>query len=169
MKTTKDFTFFFTGNDYLSNWYQCKFEGLFSDINYEFCCVEQYMMFAKAMLFCDYATAKEILKTKDPKNHKNLGRMVKNFDEHIWKLHCADIVYKGCEFKFLQNRDLLLQLLDTTPTLLVEASPYDKIWGIGLSENDKNALDMSKWKGENKLGKILTNLRNDFLKQMEKL
>lgn len=117
------------------------------------------------MLFGDKEIAAEILLKKDPKDHKALGRKVKNFDSNVWDEKCKEIVYQGNYLKFTQNDMLLTQLLATCGTTLVEASPYDKIWGIGLEATHPDAKDPKKWRGKNYLGEVLTNLREDLIKQ----
>lgn len=96
------------------------------------------------------------------KKIKDLGRKVKNYDEKIWVEHREKYVFRGNYEKFTQNLDIQEVLLNTGKTILVEASPYDKIWGIGLAANDPEAKDPSKWKGLNLLGKGLTRLRDEL-------
>lgn len=90
---------------------------------------------------------------------KKLGREVKNYDDAIWSEKRFNVVSVANREKFTQNEDLYKVLMATTGTTLVEASPYDKIWGIGLGEGDPNIKDRNKWKGLNLLGQVLTNLR----------
>lgn len=152
------FTFFFTEASPFSNWYPCRFvvDGI------EFNCTEQHMMHGKAMLFGDTDVAAEVLAAAHPREHKALGRKVKNFDDHVWRRERVRIVTAGNRAKFTQNPDLLAQLLATAGTTLVEASPYDKIWGIGLDAKDPRASDPAQWKGQNLLGKLLTELRDEL-------
>ncbi len=169
----ENFTFFWKSNSCFSHWYPSKFIGqgiLWHEVKYlngmpnenEFNCMEQYMMYHKAMLFLDREIAKEIMMTKDPKEQKRLGRKVANFDEKVWKQKRSAIVYWGNEKKFQQNEVCMSKLLETVGTTLVESSPYDKIWGIGLSKSDPRANDRDQWKGLNLLGEILTFLRMKF-------
>jgi ribA/ribD-fused uncharacterized protein len=123
------------------------------------------MMYHKAKLFGDTVIASEILKTTDPGEQKALGRKVKDFDPIIWEKNAKQIVYDGCKLKFTQNHKLLNVLLQTKGTLLVEASPYDKVWGIGLGEDDPLIHDPKNWKGTNWLGEVLTKLRDDLLNE----
>ncbi len=122
---------------------------------------EQWMMYNKALLFKDFVSAKSIIYTKNPKKVKALGRKIANFDEEVWRKHREDIVYNGTIHKFTQNPNLKKQLLDISQDF-VEASPYDTIWGIGLSANDPLAKHESTWKGLNLLGKILTKVRHEL-------
>jgi hypothetical protein len=153
------FTFFFTEANPFSQWYACKF----TVGGNTFTCAEQYMMHGKALLFADTETAAKILAADHPRQHKALGRKVKPFDDATWKRERAAIVRAGNHAKFTQNAELLDQLLATKGTTLVEASPYDKIWGIGLAATDPRAKDPALWRGQNLLGKILTELRDQLL------
>ena len=155
IKRKVGFHFFWGG--FLSQWYISDFK--IDNVVYN--CAEQFMMAYKAKLFNDEESYKKILNTKKPKEQKRLGRMVKNFEINKWNKIAKEIVYKGNYDKFTQNEVLKLKLLNTTG-LLVEASPYDTIWGIGLSESDPDAKNSNKWRGKNWLGEILTKLREDL-------
>ena len=164
---SEQFTFFWNGP--FSQWYPSPFEidgRMF--IN-----AEQFMMYSKALLFKDEDIACKIMKSINPKEQKALGRKVKNFNIETWSAPVAthigvklpiawSVVSKGSWNKFSQNPDLLEMLADTAGTTLVEASPYDKIWGIGLSEWDSARLTRKNWLGTNWLGEILTNVRLDL-------
>ncbi len=154
------YTFFWKSHSPFSQWYLCNFvvDGI------EFNCAEQYMMYKKAELFSDLETAKKILESTSPAKQKKLGRQVKGFDQQIWDQHCKQIVYEGNYAKFTQNPDLKEELLKTKGTILVEASPVDRIWGVGLSEEDPRILNPKEWRGRNYLGEILTKLREDLMK-----
>lgn len=130
----------------------------------EFLSAEQYMMYCKAMLFTDRNIAKRIIETKEAKEVKDLGRGVKNFVEDTWEVFRWQIVYQGNYYKFTQNTKLQEVLLSTQGTTLVEASPFDKIWGIGLSKDNKMAQIRQTWQGKNLLGEILTELRIELMK-----
>lgn len=160
MDNTK-FTFFWRTESPFSQWHPTNFvvEGI------NFNCAEQFMMYKKAKLFCDDETAEAILSTSKPSVQKQLGRTVKNFDAAEWLQNRERIVYEGNFHKFTQNKSLQKQLMDTGDSLLVEASPVDDIWGIGLSADNPDAAFPERWKGLNLLGKILTELREDLKKQ----
>ena len=149
-----------TENGYLSNWYSCKFTD---NINY-YNNTEQYMMYMKAILFGDKEIATKILISKNPKEIKALGRQVKNFRDDIWNMYKELVMIDGLRLKFNQNQDLLNLLLSTGDELLVEASPYDKIWGIGLAADNPDSNDITKWRGQNLLGYSLMKVRY-YLKQ----
>jgi ribA/ribD-fused uncharacterized protein len=152
------FTFFFTAASPFSQWHPCTFTG----DGHAFCCAEQFMMHGKAVLFGDAKIAAQILAATDPKQHKALGRKVAGFDAARWRAAREGIVKAGNHAKFTQNPALLATLLATRGTTLVEASPFDRIWGIGLAATDPRASDPSKWRGQNLLGKILTELRDEL-------
>lgn len=141
-----------------SQWYACDF-----DVDGQhYTTAEQYMMAEKARLMRDEETCRKILEASDPSEFKALGRMVKNFDETLWNTHKYDIVVKGNLYKFSQNQDLKKFLLSTEDKVLVEASPYDTIWGIGLGADGAEANEPSKWRGENLLGFALMEVRSQL-------
>jgi ribA/ribD-fused uncharacterized protein len=119
-------------------------------------CCEQYMMHQKALTFGDSEIAEKVLQTSNPKDQKGLGRQIKGFDKDKWDSVCLGIVYRGNFAKFSQNPDLMEELLSTGDRLLVEASPFDKIWGIGMAEEDPGVDDPANWKGLNLLGWSIT-------------
>jgi ribA/ribD-fused uncharacterized protein len=125
----------------------------------EYSSAEQFMMFHKAIIFLDIESAKNIMKIDNVRKIKQLGREVQNFDETIWKYYRSKIVFEGNKAKFTQNSKLKEELLLTKGTTLVEASPYDKIWGIGLPANDSKSQTRKTWNGLNLLGEILTKIR----------
>jgi ribA/ribD-fused uncharacterized protein len=153
------YTFFFTEASPFSQWYRCTFTAGGTTFH----CAEQYMMHGKALLFGDAQVAAEILAADHPRQHKALGRKVKGFDDAAWRRERLAIVRAGNHAKFTQNPALRDLLLATRGTTLVEASPYDKIWGIGLAASDPRAQDAKQWKGQNLLGQILTALRDELL------
>ncbi|MGB4817632.1 MAG: NADAR family protein [Saprospiraceae bacterium] len=145
--------FFFGGM--FSNWFPSYFtvDGILYN------CGEQYMMYQKAVLFGDKESAKQIMCERDPAWQKQLGRKVKGFDKAEWDKVKYDIVKKGLREKFFQNpgcKDLLNACKDR---IIVEASPTDRIWGIGYYAKDA-MKNRANW-GENLLGKILTELANE--------
>ena len=127
------------------------------DITY-YCC-EQYMMAKKAKLFNDEKVYDMIMSEEYPSVQKELGKMVSNFNKVVWDKHKFDIVVNANYLKFTQDETLKELLLDTGDKTIVEASPYDTIWGIGLSCDDDRVLDESKWEGENLLGKAIMKVR----------
>ena len=105
------------------------------------------MMAEKARLFGDAATLEKILAAPSPKSAKTLGRKVQNFDLAVWTAHCRDIVTRGNVEKFRQHASLRKFLLGTAGKVIVEASPSDRIWGIGLRQSDERAMDPRRWPG----------------------
>lgn len=150
------FTFFWNGP--FSQWYPSTF--VVDGVTYN--CAEQYMMAQKALLFKDLTAHAKIMSTDSPKEQKKMGREVRNFQVHKWEKRAKQVVKDGNLAKFGQNPDLKQVLLETEGTTLVEASPYDKIWGIGLAEDDPKAQDRSQWQGENWLGEVLTQVREEL-------
>ena len=143
-------------NEEFSNWYPCEFtiEGI------KYFCVEQYMMAKKAILFGDITIYQQIMKSSDPGECKDLGKLVRNFDSKVWDKSKYEIVYNGNYAKFTQNPDLMAKLVATGDAILAEASPLDKVWGIGISGDDSRAKRPDLWNGKNLLGKILMEIRN---------
>lgn len=127
-------------------------------------CCEQYMMAEKARLFGDDYALKQIMSTNDPSIQKSWGRKVNNFNQEEWEKVAQEVVYKANYAKFTQYGDLKQKLLDTGNKTIVEASPYDRIWGIGLACDDSRALDPQKWRGTNWLGIAIMKVREDLRK-----
>ena len=123
---------------------------------------EHYMMAGKAKLFNDLEILEQILKSDTPNQAKSLGRKVKNFDPQLWDEHKYEIVKQGNLLKFSQNEKFKEFLLSTNDKILVEASPYDTIWGIGMLETDSKAENPKQWKGENLLGFALMEVRDEL-------
>jgi ribA/ribD-fused uncharacterized protein len=121
---------------------------------------EQYMMAEKARLFRDEETRSKILLEEAPDLVKKLGRKVNHFDETIWLQHRFEIVVCANEAKFGQNEAIRNYLLGTGDKILVEASPVDTIWGIGLAEKDVRAGNPEQWRGQNLLGFALMKVRS---------
>lgn len=154
-----NYEFFWGHPSPFSNWHPCTFEmdGLV------FNCSEQAMMYYKAMLFKDEETAKKIMESKDPWEQKRLGRKVVGFTDELWNANRMEIMVNILLAKFSQNKDLHAALMGTGVRMFVEASPYDRIWGIGLSADDPRALDEKEWQGLNLLGKALDTVKGILL------
>ena len=144
----------------LSQWYAASFWQ--DEVRYA--CAEQYMMAKKAECFGDKETLGQILATKDPAQMKALGRQVRGFDAKVWDEVKFSIVLNASYLKFSQNATLRDFLLLTGSRVLVEASPVDKIWGIGMSADDENAQNPMKWRGQNLLGFALMRARDEIAK-----
>jgi len=159
MRSENGMLLFWRANEIYANWYLAEFVVNGQSFN----CGEQWMMFSKAVLFGDLEVAVKILQEIHPRRQKLLGRQVRGFDVAIWTVHSEDLVFTGVLEKFRQNAALGAELLATGEALLVEASPDDRIWGIGLEEEDPRALDPTQWQGENRLGKVLMRVRASLL------
>ena len=147
-------------NSLYSQWYLCDFE----DKNREkYSSAEQYMMIKKAELFKNFEMVKKMKKIKSPKILKELWREIKNFDEEIWKQHRFEIVKKWNYFKFSQNKDLLKYLKEHKNLILVEWSPYDKIWWVGIHYKDEKIKNEKNWKWLNLLWKAIMEVREKLL------
>lgn len=138
-----------------SQWYPCRFNVE----NVAYNCAEQYMMAGKAIIFRDWITLCDIMMEDDPREQKKLGRGVRNFDNDTWLANARDIVYQGNLAKFSQNEYLRSKLLETGDAILVEASPYDKLWGIGIGEDHPDINNPDRWQGKNWLGEVLMRVR----------
>lgn len=146
----------------LSQWWDQEFR--LDGITYS--CSEQYMMAEKARLFNDGEMLKKIMETKYPKEMKAYGRAVQNFNPVIWEENCYEIVKRASKAKFSQNPELLEFLFTTGKRILVEASPRDRIWGIGMGKSNPDAENPIKWRGKNLLGFALTQARDELMKEL---
>lgn len=148
-----------------SQWWYSPF--IFNDVTFN--TTEHWMMAKKALLFDDSVSFQKIINAQSPSAAKSLGRNVLNFDQTVWDQHKFDIVVKGNLLKFNQNKQLRDFLLGTNDNILVEASPYDRIWGIGLDENSPDVKNPVRWRGLNLLGFALMEvrdiIRNKILKE----
>ena len=150
--------FFYNGP--FSQWYTSPFKFQGETFN----TAEQFMMLGKAVVFEDFDVAHAIMRTQNPSEQKKLGRKVRGYDDDVWIGHGYGVVLLGNLLKFTQCKevgDYIAQHPDVE--LFVEASPYDKKWGIGLGMNDDRRFDFNEWDGENLLGQVITDVRN-FLK-----
>lgn len=144
-----------------SQWYESQF--VINGIEYQ--SAEQFMMAEKALLFNDKNIYEQIIKSSKPDKIKELGRQVKNFNQRIWEENRFEIVLRGNFHKFSQNQILSEFLKNTNDRILVEASPVDSIWGVGLAQNDENIEIPYFWNGLNLLGYALMETR-DILNQI---
>ena len=159
---------------FLSNWYKSPFssktciEGYdefkiakISKYPYEipYVCAEQFLMAMKATLFEDQQTHEKIMQTKSPREMKDFGRRVKNFNKTVWDANKMFIMRSALFCKFDQNEELKNGLLLTGDKILIEASPYDHVWGVGLGPSDERLLNTNMWRGQNLLGQCLMDIR----------
>ncbi len=138
-----------------SNFYPCEIEEGSTTYN----CVEQFFTAEKARTFKDSEALHKIMSTNVPSVQKSVR--VKNYSDQEWNMKSMDVMYRAVKLKFEQNPYLKEKLLETGSKLLVEASPFDRHWGVGISMNSPDITNRSKW-GENRLGKILMEIRADL-------
>jgi len=158
-KEDEEFCLFWGGT--FSQW--AKYDMDIDGVKYN--CCEQYMMAEKARLFDDQEMLEKIMSLKDPREQKKCGRKVKGFDREKWEAIARDVVYKANYAKFTQNENCLHTLKEQEGKTIVEASPYDKIWGIGLSKDDPRAKDKSQWEGTNWLGEAIMQVRDKLIEE----
>ncbi|MGW7053252.1 NADAR family protein [Streptomyces sp. NPDC054887] len=139
----------------LSQWWPVEF----TEDGHTYRSAEHYMMAHKAWLFDDPDSAARILAAGHPAEAKSLGRRITGFDERTWREHRYGIVVRGSIAKFGQHQDLRTYLLGTRERVLVEASPLDRVWGIGLAADDACAASPTTWRGLNLLGFALMDAR----------
>jgi len=159
----EQFTFFWHGP--FSQWAKSPFT--LHDLYFK--TAEHYMMWFKDQVFSGGKLAQRILDARHPSEAKALGREVENFDKKIWDAIAKIGVFRGNMAKFSQNPHMLSDLLLTEGTTLVEASPEDTIWGIGLAADDPRAQQRDTWLGTNWLGEVLTDVRTTILEIQESL
>lgn len=142
----------------LSQWWLCEFdvEGIL------YRSTEHWMMAEKARLFQDEEMLEKIIECKTPAEAKKLGRKIRNFAPEKWNANRYEIVKQGNLHKFGQNESMKTFLLQTQNRILVEASPVDPIWGIGLAKDHKNVEQPEEWKGLNLLGFALMEVREEL-------
>lgn len=139
----------------LSQWWPADF--IIDGITYR--TAEHFMMAEKARLFGDTETAERIIAVGHPEEAERLGRQIRGFDDATWERERFEIVVRGNVAKFGQNEDLLEFLLKTKERVLVEASPRDRVWGIGIGHDNENAERPRYWRGRNLLGFALMEAR----------
>jgi len=143
------------GPHVLSQWWPAAFvvEGV------TYATAEHWMMAEKARLFGDRDAERAAVEAGHPAEAKAAGRLVRNFDDAVWTRRRVAVVVEGSVHKFDQHDELRAYLLGTGERVLVEASPRDRIWGIGLGATDERATDAARWRGENLLGFALMEAR----------
>ncbi|MCD2464096.1 MULTISPECIES: NADAR family protein [unclassified Streptomyces] len=139
----------------LSQWWPAPF--VVDGVSYA--TAEHWMMAAKARLFEDAEAERAALSARTPAEAKKAGRLVRGFDETVWARERFGIVVEGSVRKFSSDEALRGYLLGTGTRVLVEASPVDRVWGIGLAADDPRAHDPASWRGDNLLGFALMEAR----------
>ncbi|PJM75025.1 NADAR domain-containing protein [Bifidobacterium simiarum] len=163
---------FWNGEDWASNFHPAPFVVEWKDDDesvreLRFSCSEQWFMFRKAWRFHDRSAMDAVLQPElKPYQYKKIGRGVRNFDESVWNEESSGYMFEALMFKFTQNPDLAKRLLETGDQVLVECSPFDVIWGVGLGKQTKDGQTDSRWKdsrnwrGRNLLGFLLMDVRD---------
>lgn len=146
------------GPSCLSQWWPSAFTV--GDVRYA--TAEHWMMARKARLFGDPEAERAALSARTPAEAKTAGRLVRGFDDAVWRRERYGIVVEGSVHKFASDPALRSYLLATGDRVLVEASPMDRIWGIGISADDARALDPAAWRGLNLLGFALMDARREL-------
>lgn len=141
-----------------SQWYDAGFDT--DGIHYP--TAEHYIMAEKARLFGDDEICEKILASTHPHDAKKLGRAVRNYQDKVWHDNRFEIVTRGNVAKFSQHEPLKSFLLNTGDRVLVEASPRDRIWGIGMGKDNPDAQNPAKWRGLNLLGFALMAVRDQL-------
>ncbi|MCR5275741.1 MAG: NADAR family protein [Clostridiales bacterium] len=150
-------------NGCFCNWYPAEFD--YAGRHYLHS--EQFMMYQKVMMFGQMALGDEIMHTADPEQCKILGReFFDGFDAALWKKTRFVVVKRGIRAKFSQNPQMMDTLLATGNAILAECSPRDKDWGILLSTSDPEVQDITKWRGENLLGQVLMEVREELREEL---
>lgn len=180
--TIGDPIFFFKDDEvpygFLCQWYRCRFTD--PDSGLEFSSAEQWMMWNKAQLAGDEASAKAIMSTTSPRKQKQLGRDVSNFDVQAWDKIKLQVVEQGNYSKFTQGSNLVSMKMDdegepvslkslllaTEERELVEASPFDRVWGIGFGAQQALVTPRQQW-GQSLLGTALMNVRERIRREEE--
>ncbi|GAB1096669.1 NADAR family protein [Shewanella algae] len=145
-----------------SQWYDAKFE----EEGNVFITAEHYMMYHKARLFGDDIACERILLATNPGAAKAIGREVVGFNQEVWDERRFEIVLNANLAKFAQHTELKSFLLNTGNRILVEASPVDKVWGIGLAQDHPESEIPRRWKGLNLLGFALMEVRDRLRKDL---
>ena len=157
-----EYVFFWRSNSYFSNWYPSDFvvDGI------KYWCTEQYMMAKKAELFGDREIYNLIMHCNSQRDIKALGRKISNFNESVWVKNRERIVFEGNYAKFTQNPMLKSYIVKQKNKILVEASPYDRIWGVGVDSSDIEFISNPyNWRGLNLLGFTLMKVRDKILEE----
>lgn len=153
----------FWGNESpFSNFYPCEIRIAYQNKERVLKTSEHLFMIFKANRFDDLDAIEKIIDAQSPMKAKSIGRSVKEYDDDAWRVERYTYMVQALVLKFSQNDELRERLLATGDIHLVEASPYDAIWGVKLKVNDPKILKQSEWKGKNLLGEALMHAREIF-------
>jgi len=157
-KQIDNYLFFFSRHSFLSNFSPSNFTV--NATNYT--CSEQYLQHQKALLFDDKNMAEKIMQSNNPGQMKRLTANLANFNGKLWEEKSPDICYTALKEKFSQNPKLQTMLQETHDKVLVEASPYDRVWGIGYGKEEPNLIQKQSTWGKNLQGITLMKVRNEI-------
>ena len=127
---------------------------------------EMFLMYCKAKLFEDHATAEKILNCQTAQGCKILGRLVTPYDDNFWKTKRRPIAYRGCLQKAIEHLNIREFLLSTGNAILVEASGTDRDWGAGLTKDDPRIYDPTQWEGANIQGEVWMQVRRKLQEEV---
>lgn len=161
MKITDTHVYFYGKGDIFSNWQPANF--LDPVLQVDFANTEQAFMAYKAFFFQDDAALTKIKQETSASKVKELGRGIRWYNEKAWQAVRYGYMVWVNYLKYSKNKEYKEFLLNTQDKILVEASPYDRVWGVGLGENDPLILDEKNWNGQNLLGKALMDVRDYYL------
>lgn len=170
MRETNTHIYFFSRDDIFSNFavtpflYEKKSDDMFGvrGESVFFQCSEQGYMYEKCLFFNRFGMAKNCIDVTDPRDVKRIGRSIPNFNDERWNEVSFDKMYDVLMCKFSNNKEAKEELINSGNKILVEASPYDKIWGCGIGVDDDDVLQEENWTGENRLGEVLMKVREDI-------
>ena len=166
MRVIDNMVLFWGDEDIFSNFHPASFIFYVGE-DIRFPTSEHAFMYMKALFFGDVEIAAKILVAPKPYYAKKLGRQIKNFEEDLWGAISETVMYEVNEAKYTQNTALLEGLMATRGKELVEASKFDKIWGTGFAEDDPQGYNKYNWPPNcNKLGRVLTKLRDDLYQKL---
>jgi ribA/ribD-fused uncharacterized protein len=158
MRITDTHVYFYSGQEIYSNFHRCQFKDPTSGLTFH--STEQAFMWYKGQFFNDVEACMKIEKETNPPMAKALGRTVQGYNEKAWECVRLGFMTYVNLLKFEQNADFKKDILSTGSRILVEASPYDRVWGVGLTADDDRILDKNLWTGRNLLGVALMKVRN---------
>lgn len=159
-RETKTHVYFW--NSSLSNFHKMSIE-IEGDKGEKFPTSEHLFMYYKALHFNDLDAAERITRVKPPAFAKDIGRAVRNYNDEEWDNVRYQYMVDTLRRKYAnpsKERDFLV---GTHPKILVEGSPYDKVWGVGIHYKDRRIVDVRNWEGDNLLGKALMEVRKEVL------
>lgn len=157
MLTTDTHVFFYSGRQAFSNWHHSPDQLIMRGLSFDHS--EGAFMAMKAWFFMDLDAVAACHAEKDPCAVKAIGRTIRGYDDAAWSLVRLGFMAYVNLLKYRQNPEMAAELLGTGDRTLVEASPVDQVWGVGLAEDDPLIQSPSNWRGTNLLGVALMQVR----------